>query len=83
MIAVVDRVGGLGAAGEDVADGRLGVGVDVEVVGQVALRVEVDREHVEPDAAEDVGEGADRRRLAGAALLGEDCDRRGHAARGL
>ena len=34
---------------EDVADGRLGVGIDVQVVGQVALRVEVDRQHLEPE----------------------------------
>ena len=65
----------LGAAGEHVADRRRGLGIDVEVVRQVALRVEVDGQHVEADAPEDVGQGPDRRRLAGAALLGEDCDR--------
>ena len=43
-------------AGEDVADRRLGVGLDVEVVRQVALRVEVDGEDVEPGAPEDVGQ---------------------------
>ena len=58
-----------------------GVGVDVEVVRQVALRVEVDREHAQARAAEDVGERAHRRRLAGAALLGEDRDRVSHSAR--
>ena len=79
----MDRVGGLGPAGEDVADGRLGVGIDVQVVGQVALRVEVDRQHLEPELAEDVAQGPDRRRLAGAALLGEDCDGRGHGRRTL
>ena len=32
--------------GEHVGDRRVGVGRDVEVVGQVALRVEVDRQHL-------------------------------------
>ena len=67
----------LGAAGEDVADRRGGVGVDVEIVRQVALRVEVDREHAQLEPAEHVGQGPDRRRLARPALLREDRDR-GH-----
>ena len=45
---VVDRLGRLGAPGQHVADRRLGLGVDVEVVGQVALRVEVDGERRRP-----------------------------------
>ena len=53
---------------------------DVEVVGQVALRVEVHAQDVEPGAPEDVGERADGRRLAGAALLGEDRDGRTHCS---
>ena len=77
---VVDRVGGSRAAAQHVADGRARLRVDVEVVGQVALRVEVDRERREADAPEDVGERAHHRRLAGAALLGEDCDRDRHCA---
>ena len=59
---------------EDVADRRLDAGVDVEVVRQVALGVEVDGEDVEAGAPEDVGEMADGRGLARAALLGEDRD---------
>ena len=41
----MDGLASLGAAGQHVADRRRRVGVDVEVVGQVALRVEVDRQH--------------------------------------
>ena len=54
------------------------VGGHVEVVGQVALGVEVHHEHVQPGAPEDVGQRAHRRGLAGAALLGEDRDRVAH-----
>ena len=71
--------GGVGAPGEDVADRRGRLGIDVEVVRQVALRIEVDHEDVEPRLAEDVGQRADSRRLAGAALLGEDRDLLGHS----
>ena len=39
---LVDRLGGRRAAGEHVGDRRLDVGGQVEVVGEVALRVEVD-----------------------------------------
>ena len=42
-MSLVDRVGGLRASGQHLADRRVGVGVDVEVVGEVALRIEVDR----------------------------------------
>ena len=59
----------LGAAGQHVGDRRLRLGVDVEVVREVALGVEVDGEDPQAAAPEDVGEGADRRRLAGPALL--------------
>ena len=48
----MDRVGGGGAPGENVADRRVGLRVDVEVVGEVALRVEVDREHAQPGVSE-------------------------------
>jgi hypothetical protein len=65
----VDRVGGLHLAAEHVGDGRIGVGRHVEVVGQVALGVEVDRQHVQPDAAEDVEERPGRGGLARPALL--------------
>ena len=81
--AVVDRVGGLGPAGEDVADGRARPRVDVQVVGQVALRVEVDHQHLEPERRKTSAQGPDRGRLAGSALLGEDCDGRGHGRRTL
>jgi len=47
----------------------LGVRVDVEVVRQVALRVEVDGEDAQACAAEDVGEVTDCGCLAGAAFL--------------
>jgi hypothetical protein len=69
----------LRAPREHVADRRAGLGIDVEVVRQVALRIEVDGEDVELGLAEDVGQRADRRRLAGAALLGEDRDLLGHS----
>ena len=69
---------GVGAAGQHVADRRRRVGVDVEVVGEVALRIEVDREHVQVDPPEDVGQRADRGRLAGPALLREHRDRCRH-----
>ena len=73
----VDRLGCLRMAGEHIADGGRRVRIDVEVVREVALGIEVDGEHPQPDPAEDVGQGPDRRGLAGAALLGEDRDR-GH-----
>ena len=41
-------------AGQHLADGRRRVRVDVEVIGEVALRVEVDGQHVQPDAPEHV-----------------------------
>ena len=59
------------------------LGVDVEVVRQVALRIEVDGERLEPDAPEDVRQGPHRRGLAGAALLGEDRDDVRHEGRRL
>ena len=55
-------------------------GVDVEVVGEVALGVEVHRQDVQADPAEHVVEGADHGRLARAALLGQDGDRGGTRA---
>ena len=73
-LAYDDGVLGLRVVHEHVADRRLRVGGDVEVVGEVALRVEIDGEHLEAGTAEDVGERAHRRRLAGAAFLGEDGD---------
>ena len=75
---LVHRVGGLGLAGQHVGDGGRGVGRHVEVVGEVALGVEVHAQHLEPGAPEHVGQGADGRRLAGAALLGEDRDGGAH-----
>ena len=50
----MDRVGGPCAALEHLGERRLGVGVGVEVVGEVALGIGVDRQHVEAQAAEDV-----------------------------
>ena len=79
---LVDRVDGARAAGQHLADRRRGVGVDVEVVGEVALRVEVDRQHVQADPAQHVGQRADHGRLAGAALLREDRDRVGRESGG-
>ena len=74
----------LRAAGQDVADRRVGVRVDVEVVREVALRIEVDGERAQADPAEDVRERSHRRRLAGAALLREHRDRLSrHRGRGL
>jgi hypothetical protein len=77
-------VGGahLRVAGEHLGDGRGGVGRDVEIVRQVALRVEVEREHVEVEPAQDVGQRAHRRGLAGAALERENGDGVGHGGRG-
>ncbi len=77
---VVDRVAGLGAADEHVADRRLDVGLEIEVVRQVALRIEVDGQHRQPGPAQHVGERAHRRRLAGSTLLRQDGDRLGHAS---
>ncbi len=62
----------LGGARQHFADRRGRVGIDVEVVGQVALRVEVDGQNAQPDAAEDVRQRTHRRGLAGAALLREN-----------
>ena len=54
-----------------VADRRRGLGIDVGIVGQVALRVEVDREHAQIDAPEHVRWRVHGRRLARAALRRE------------
>jgi hypothetical protein len=70
-------VGGVrrpGTASQNLADGWRRVGVDVEIVGEIALGIEVDRQDVHADPAQHVGQGADERGLAGAALLGEDGD---------
>jgi hypothetical protein len=71
----------LGLAAEHVGDGRRGVRGDVEVVRQVALGIEVDREHVEPDPPEDVRQRANHRGLARAALQRQYGDRLGHGGR--
>ena len=60
---------------EHVPDRRRRVGVDVEVVGEVPLRIEIDRQHLHPDSPEDVGHRPHQGRLARPSLLGEDCDR--------
>ena len=73
---LVDRVHGARAAGEHLADRRRRVRVHVEVVREVALRVEVDRKHVQPDPAQHVGQRSDHGRLARAALLREHGDGR-------
>ncbi len=75
---VADRLGRAGAAGEHVGDRRLGVGRDVEVVGQVSLGIEVDRERPYAAAAKCVGQRANGRGLARASLLGEHGDRVSH-----
>ena len=75
---LVDRLGRRRASGEHVGDRRLDVGGEVEVVGQVALGVEIDRQRAHAAAAQDVGEGAHRGRLAGASLLREHSDRVSH-----
>ena len=73
---VVDRLGRARAPRQHVGDRRLGVGRDVEVVGQVPLRVEVHRQRPDARAAQRVGERAHGGGLAGAPLLGEHGDRR-------
>ena len=55
-----------GAPREDVGDRRLDIGRQVEVVREVALRVEVDGEHAQRTAPQHVGQRPDRRRLSGA-----------------
>jgi len=67
--------------GKNVIDRRLGIRVDVQVVGQIALGIEIDREHAEADSPEDIGQRPDSRRLAGSAFLGENSDRRRHRRR--
>ncbi len=74
----MDGLGGPHLALEHVGQGRVRVGVGVEVVGEVALRIAVDGQHVEPEPVEDVGERAREGGLAGAPLLREDRDRRRH-----
>ncbi len=78
---VVGRLLDLGVAGQDVGHARRGVRRDVEVVREVPLRVQIDGQHLEPDAPEHVGEGADGRGLARAALERQDRDRVGHTGR--
>jgi hypothetical protein len=74
----VDRLGRAHLAVEHLGEGGRRLGVGVEVVGEIALRVGVDRQHVEPEAAEDVAERSGHRRLARPPLLGEDRDRGRH-----
>ena len=75
---VVNRLGGGAAPGEHVTDRRVGLGVDVEVVGEVALRVEVDRQDAQAGHAEGLHDVAYRGGLSGSALLAEDRDRERH-----
>jgi hypothetical protein len=77
---VVDGVCRLGLAGKHLGHGRGRVGGYVEVVGEVALRIEVDAQDLEAAAAVGVGERAHRGGLPGAALLGENGDRRGQGS---
>ena len=67
-------------AAEHVGDRRRRVRSDVEVVRQVALRIEVDGEHVESDPAEHVRQRAHCGGLARAALQRQYGDRLGHGA---
>src|SRR5437870_13695005 len=53
-------------------------GVEIEVVGEIALRIEVDRERAHLATAKCVGKRAHGSRLAGAPLLREHGDRVGH-----
>ncbi len=69
---------GLRPPGQHVADRRGDVGVDVQVVGQVPLGVEIDCQDVQADPLQDVSNRPHGRRLAGAALLRQDRDRRRH-----
>ena len=66
---LVDRLSGLRAAREHIGDRRLHVGRQVEVVGEVALRIEVNRQRAHAATTQDVGQRADRRGLPGAPLL--------------
>ena len=78
---LVDRLRHGGAPAEHVGDrGPSAVGRDVEVVGEVALGVEVHGERAHLRAAQGVGECAHRGGLAGAALLGEHRDRASHGS---
>jgi hypothetical protein len=65
----VNGLGGSNLPLKDVSQGRLDVGVGVEVVREVPLRIGVDHERVDIETREDVGEVPHQRRLAGAALL--------------
>ena len=73
--AAVNGVRGTDLAHQHVAERGVGVRVGVEVVGEVPLRVCVDREDVKAQPPEDICERAHHRRLAGAALLRKDSDR--------
>ena len=75
---LADRLGRARAAGQHLGDRGLDVGRQVEVLGEVALRVQVDGERAHPAAPQHVGERPYRGRLAGAALLREDGDLDGH-----
>ena len=66
---VVHGCRGLRPPCQDVTDGGRNIGIDVEVVRQVALRVEIDGQDTQARAPEHVGERAHRGGLAGAALL--------------
>ncbi len=76
-----DRLVDRGATREHVGDRRLCVRRKIEVVGEVALRVEVDRERPQPGTAQDVGERAHGGGLARPALLRENRDRLRHGRR--
>ena len=67
---VVDRVARGGLAAQHVGDRRRRVRGHVEVVGEVALGIEIDAQHLEPRTPEGVGQRANGRRLARPALLG-------------
>ena len=65
----VDRVGGARLPLKDLAERGVGIRVGVEVVGEIALGVGVHRQHVHPQALEDVRQRADHGRLSGPPLL--------------
>ena len=67
--SAVNCVGGPRLPLEHVAERGLRAWVGIEVVGEVSLGISVDRQHVQIETCEDVGQRAHQGRLSSAALL--------------